>query len=339
MVTRGRDDWEQHKIDVKTELLKRFPVENVDMFMLHYNSRYNQFNRNLLDYKVAWALYDDYHYVKNNGTKYYAAVGPGGSGKTTIMKNAFYFLDDSFNMARIAFEHRKSVEIIDGLQNHQTLLLDEPDDDVSYQSLQGRKLRSMYGKMRFKKFHVGYCATNLMEIPSYIWKKLTGVFFLPYKGVGIFFKDEPMKKIYILDQIRKYYPDEGYNVFWRLARNGQNCIEFKTHRLSPLNPVEEAKYMQEKEDDFERTKREVKEAFGTEKGIPLKQPLDRELVIQRMSDKGYTKEQIGEVLGLSSPYIKELRGEMRRRGAVFGGGKIILPAHEMGENLEAEGHD
>lgn len=323
MVRRGIDNWEGHKEDVRAELLKRklFSPANVDIFMDYYAKKYEPFGRNLIDFRLAWALMDDYFYVKNNGTKWYAIVGIGGTGKTTLTKNLMYFQDSSFRQTpRMAFDYQKFTSHLQSMQKMNGVFLDEPDDDVHPMSAAGRKLRSLCGKARFQHFFIGICATDLSDIPSFIYKKLSGIIFLPYKGKGYFFKDSPEKGIYIIQRIKKEYKDEGYGVFMKLAKHEENCIEFYTHNMSPLSAEQEVKYIDEKTSDYDRTIKELDESLKKNgKSLPDVKTIERDLIIKRMNDAGYTKEEVGYVIGVTTPYVKQLRRELRQRGVELGG--------------------
>ena len=94
---------------------------------------------------------DDYFLVKKSGVRWYACVGDGGTGKTTLGKNICYFFDPTFDNSRIQTTARGIVQQLNKFQkigSMKALLFDEPDESVHFASKEGKLLRSILGKAR-----------------------------------------------------------------------------------------------------------------------------------------------------------------------------------------------
>jgi len=76
------------------------PPTYMAQFMERYNERYNSLGRSHLSYKLAFSLFDDFKFCQKIGTKFYAIIGSGGTGKTTLAENIMHFLDSSFDLTR-----------------------------------------------------------------------------------------------------------------------------------------------------------------------------------------------------------------------------------------------
>jgi len=299
-------NYEQHKIDVYETIKRTYGEVKAKEFTDFYASRYDKFNKAYVYYKCAWLLYDDYKLVCNSGVRWYAFVGDGGTGKTTIAKNVLSFLDDSFNAKRIkttAEEIVKQLEEFPNVGAKKSLLLDEPDESIHPNSTEGRYLRSILGKSRQQQLFLGYCATTLSDIPAYIYKKISGIFFTPYLGQALFFKNRPKEKDYVISDIKEKYSKEGYGIFYRLARS-KGCLSMRTSKFTPLSDDDELEYLKDKSKDYSHTKQEFLQLLRRKK---TNQPSnEREEIIVQMKKEGLTDEQIGKYVGLSRSRITQI---------------------------------
>lgn len=252
MVTRSNVNWEQHKQDIHSIITKRNGIDKANKFIAHYSSRYDKFGRSLMDWKLAFWLMDDYYAVKNIGTRWYACVGEGGTGKTTLLKNVFYFFDETLAPSRVQMDTEgflkqlKKFSVNDSMKG---MFMDEPDDTINTSSNAGKALREVLGKMRQQNLFLGICATDLKDIPIYIFRKLNGIIFLPAQGSYMFFKNNPAKQSYPLQEIRKLYGLLGYKVFYQL-RGRHGCLTGRTYNINPFDAAQEREYKEEKAKDY-----------------------------------------------------------------------------------------
>lgn len=304
MVTRSIINYEQHKEDIREIIVDKYGDRKANKFLEHYGDRFDIHCRSFIDYKLAYRLMDDYHYCKKVGTRWYAFVGVGGTGKSTLAKNVFYFLDKKFSLKHSGTEMKDFIEIIGGFKEEDKLrsaYLDEPDDSIASHSQDGKKVRQIFGKIRQQQLFLGICATDLTDIPKYIFNKLDGIFFTPCLGKGMFFKNRPRKKSYILQEIRKQYQYKGYKVFFQLQKQ-DGCLLFDTQKATPLDN-QEKEYLKSKREDYEKNINE----FLTQKANPIS---ERDKIILNMRKNGKTHEQIATDIGIHRTTVSKILGKL-----------------------------
>ena len=305
MVTRSTENYELHKKELYEIIKSRVGERKADKFIKFYSERYDSFGRSYIDPKLAFDLIDDYYYCQKIGTRWYAFVGVGGSGKSTLARNVFYFLDNTFNLKRSTTEMSDFIKIISSFQEEdklKSIYLDEPDDGVIAHSKQGKVLRRIFGKIRQQKLFIGICATDLKDIPPYIFRKLDGIFFCPSIGKYIFFKNKPKKKSYVLQEIRRKYQEKGYKVFFEQAKEKPRPLSGHTIKPTPLDH-EEQDYLKNKRADYEK---DIKDFLGMENGE--KKLSDRDKIIINMKKKGLKDSEIAENVGLSRSRVTQILG-------------------------------
>lgn len=235
-----------------------------------------------------------------------AFVGVGGTGKTTLAKNVFYFLDPTFNLSRLSTDNMNFIKNIDSLSEMQATLMDEPDDDAAGQSRSGKLLRKIFGKARQANMFVGICATDLTDIPTYIYRKLTHIFFLPSLGKYMLFKNRPKHGSYVIQDIRRNYQQKGYKVFYELSKD-VGCLKGKTIGSTPLSNSEELQYIVNKKQDF---KNDIKKFINQTEDSPKQQlKHTRDTIIMAMKRKGMSDYKISELTGLSRPLVQLINGK------------------------------
>jgi len=310
MVTRSIDNWEKHKQDVYEVLKKKYGEVRATKFISFYKSRYDKFGRSFIDYKLAFQLVDDYHFVKRVGTKWYACVGSGGTGKTTLLKNIMYFLDPTFNVdctTTTVYSFVKKLRDFKTVGSMKALFMDEPDDDLTSNSKAGKVLRKILGKARQQKLFLGFCATDLKDIPPYIFRKLDGIFFLPYWGTGMYFENQPKRKKYVVQEIRNQYGDrgKGYGIFFQKAKD-IGCLRFTTLVKVPLDNEQEKQYLRDKKKDYEL---DIDNMLGIlEPDKKGKKKLDiRTSIIGNMVKNDKSDKEIAADLGLSRARVTQIR--------------------------------
>jgi hypothetical protein len=307
MVTRSNVDYGKHCREVYEFAMQKFGDAKAKKFINHYKSRYDIYNRSFIDYKLAMTLMNDYRFVHRVGTRWFAIVGTGGTGKTTLMKNILYYLDNQFDNSFLAFDIDKMVEIISKLpvvDARRAIGIDEPDDQYHISSKKGKILRKIFGKIRQQKLWLCFCATDLKDIPPYIFRKLDGIFFTPSLGKFMFFKDRPKKKDYAIQFIRNKYSERGYEIFFDMAKK-KRCLSGTTIRDSPFDLNQKDKYLVDKQADF---KNDISNFISmkdvTTVGGPPKRNID--YVVKRLFERGMKKIEIAELCGLTKARISQM---------------------------------
>lgn len=313
-----KQSWKLHQEKIIEDLGDNVDPKRVKKFLEHYKERYDRFNRSFLDWRLAYTLMDDFHYCKRVGTRWFAFVGVGGSGKTTIAKNIFYYLDPKFTLIDLKLNVKEFIRGLgeaDRLGEMRALFMDEPDDDIHPQTDLGRRFRKILGKARQGKYFFGICATDLTDIPPYIFRKIDVIVFTPYLGKYMFFKNRPKIKSYVVQQIRKEYQQKGYQVFFDLQAD-QGCLTGYTRPGTPWTPDEEKEYLVMKEDDFQS---DIKDAIKIieDKEKPRHKQTDRaDKIVIKMLDDGMSNLQIEKVIGVDRREVAKIKKE--HTGAVHG---------------------
>lgn len=309
MVTRSIDNYQKYKEEVFEKIKGIYGEKSATTFINWLSERYDKFNRSFIDYNIALQILDDYLEVKDkNGIITYAVVGIGGSGKTTIAKNIGYLLDPTINPDRIKEDVIEMVEVMDLLPENgalKVIILDEPDSDIQPTSLIGKKFRSILGKLRQQQLFPFYCATDLNDLPSYIYKKVNRLIFCPYKGKAIYFKDDPENEVYTIQFLKNQYRYIGFKAF---LNNKHLGLQFDCSKETPLKEEEEKLYLENKKKNY---KQEISEllALSKEKDPSLKkQKQDRfKLLIEKLKEEGYSDEKIGNMIGLDRTTVNKYR--------------------------------
>lgn len=320
MVTRSDRDWEGHKREVLELIRHKYGEDKASKFIEMYKDRYDKHNRNLIDYKLAFSLTNDYYHVKRHGTKWYAVVGTGGTGKTTILKNIMYYLDPSFKLDRLHTEilpFIKQLNVWERADTLHSIMLDEPDDDYSANSRGGKLLRKIFGKIRQQNLFIGICATDLKDIPPYIYRKLDTIIFCPFKRRAMVFKNKPKKKSYVVQKIRDEYAKKGYDVFFELQRS-KGCTLVNTYNLKPFTVDEEKEYDALKHKDYKKNTENFVSSADDDEAKPALNP-DRQKVIDniiQLSDEGLNHTSIAAKLGYSRQNVSYLLQKYRKTSKI-----------------------
>lgn len=242
------------------KFFNKYGEERSKKFIKYVKLRCDSKKRVYLDKKFMWMLYDDFCLIENSGIRWYAIVGSGGTGKTTVAKNIGRFFDPSFNSARMCFDMDEMVEnlikfpTVDAMKG---ICLDEPDQDIHPSSKKGKKARDILGKARQQKILAMYCATDMYDIPDYIYKKITGIFFCNRKGKAIFYRDQPNDNVFIMSKLKIIYKTHGYKAFYMpdIRKYG---VSGDTMKETPLTVKDGLKYIEKKTSDYEATLKEFK---------------------------------------------------------------------------------
>lgn len=320
MVTRSIDNFGKHKEEIYNLIKDKHGIEKADKFLNHYSARYDKYNRSYIDWKLAYALMTDYNHLQKRGSKWYAYVGVGGTGKTTLMKNVSYFLDPDFNpdtFSRTMNEFVVKLGKLPTVKAKRAIALDEPDDSYHMASKQGKILRRILGKLRQQHLAIGLCATDLNDIPPYIFRKLDGIFFLPNRGKFMFYKNKPKKKSYLIQEIRAEYSKKGYQIFFEL-QNKEGCLTGQTIGGSPYDLDYEKGYLKDKEDDY---RSDIDEFIdNTSKTDEIKEERDRTAQIAlKLREKGFKDKEIGDLIGNCRQTVNEMINKEKKKSNKSGG--------------------
>jgi hypothetical protein len=264
MITKGRDDWEQHKLDLY-EKFKEYDEKAAKEFIEYYSKVWEPFGYQLLDYHICWRLWDNMRIVQRTGVKWYAIVGAGGLGKTWLSWKIAYFLDPKFTLDSCCLTLKEFVLKMKELSadKMRAVVLDEPDINMAAQSKEGQLFANIIGQARQEKMFMIYNATDLAYIPNYIFRKITGLFWCANLGEVYFFEDRPKEYRYTLSEIKwEYYKKKWYSFVERMKSPG--CIPFRTAEKVPFNEEDIGKYLI-------RKKSRIKDSYEIfiNKGEPL----------------------------------------------------------------------
>ena len=302
----------QHIKDVYNRLLP-YGQPMAVKFIKHYRSRFDCYNRSYLNYKIAYSLLDDYYQVKKSGIRWYGCVGVGGTGKSTLGKNLAYWFDKSFTEKQIVTTFRELVTNLRSfptINSMKSILMDEPDSTIHPNSREGKLMRSIFGKARQQQLFMIYCATDMNDIPDWIFKKLSGIFFTPVIGRAMFFKDQPQKKAYIMEKIKQKYKKDGYEIFYKFQKS-KACIPFDTTKRVPLTAEQEAGYITSKANDYDKSLEHVDTLLNHKETHPGRRPPkehedSRIPIIRKLINEGKSYSEIGKLYGVTKTRIGQL---------------------------------
>lgn len=306
MVIQSQLNFVKYKQDIYDTLAPVIGPIRTARFIRRLSEKYDKFGRSFIDYKLALNLLDDYKYVEHSGIKFYACVGEGGVGKTTLMKNVMYWLDSSFDMNRVCYTTK---ELVDNLNEFSSvnamkaILLDEPDTELHSNSRIGKTIQRILSKARQQKLFLGICATDMKDIPPYYWRKVSGLFFIPFAGRGFYFRNRPKLWQYPLQRIRSEYLDKGYRVFFELADKGSSLF-FNSIKETPFTLEEEATYLQRKEEDYISDLQFAKKMYAFAKAKQQITPFEKTII--NMSKMGLKRDYISYIAGITQIKVDEI---------------------------------
>jgi len=314
MVTKSTINYHKHKDDIEQILIRKKP-KLAKNFIDFYSDRFDKHGRSFIDYKLALALYDDYIGVsKKNGMAWYAVLGVGGSGKTTISKNCSYFLDNSFSIDRVKTELLDIIKMFKkyGMTEAKSYVLDEPDLNVNSNSKGGRIARNVFGKARQQKAFMFFCATDFSDIPNFIYKKINRIIFCVKKGKAMLMKDIPQKKIYFIGKLKKEYTQKlSYEVFFNpMFKKYALC--FDSSGYTPLSKEQEKEYDRNKKKDYNDTLL-IAEKILTNQQKSIIQTNPRDLTIWKMHQKGMTNVDIGSFMDISDARVSQIVKQIKHK--------------------------
>jgi len=320
MVMQSNLNWKQHQIDVYNVVAREYSKAFADVFIKFYRKRYNEHDRAYIHWRLAVMLMQDYADTKlENGSRFYGFFGPGGSGKSTLAMNIFYFLDPLFHHKHL---HRKLEHFVEDtlsfppIKALRAVGLDEPDNTHHPNSPVTKKVRELFGEMRQQWLFTGVCATDLADVQGFWWKKFTGIFFVkkisPVRGRAWFFRDDPHRKTYPVQWIKRYWHEKMYNAFEE-AIFKFNAPSFDTMKHLPFPENEATEYLKDKAENFRRTGEEALQLFKNEKDKAKVKPQwkqKRDMVIYKEYKSGTKQTEIANKYGLTQAMVSKICTEM-----------------------------
>jgi hypothetical protein len=331
------DAWILRKEEIRVEVAKYKGEKNAVKFMEYYGRKYDSFQKELLDWRLCMSLFDDYFHCKNKGTRWYGCVGPGGTGKSTLMQNIFYFLDDKFTLEKTNMNIKEFIncldndEIFDGMR---ALFMDEPDDDIHPQTELGKKLRKILGKARQARFFFGTCATDLTDIPPYLFRKIDIILFTPSLGHFMLIKNRPKLREYPIQEVRRDYQQMGYKIFYKVAGE-YSVLNGWTGQAVPFSVEDIDKYKRVKWKDFRSDVKDLQALLNKPDGKQVKAgsnfaeaPIHEarhkktlEVAVMRYRKLGHTQAETAVAFGMGVGWVKELEARVRIESVMLSGGK------------------
>ena len=307
MVTRSVEDFNQHCKDIYKQFAKKYGKKKAWEFINFYYNRYKKFNRSMLAYKTAWSIYDDYKQVMKTGIRWYAFVGTAGQGKSTLAKNVLYFLDNTFNERRTCTTYNA---LIKKMRRHpkdamKSFLMDEPEP-VHPMSKEGKWVSTILGKSRQQKVFIAFCATKMNDIPSFIYRMITGIFFVSKTGEAFFFKDRPKEYVYVINDIKEGYAKKGYKIFFQFAKS-KGCVRMHTTRHLPQTKDEIKSYEKNKWEDYANDMDEYLKFKKKEKDDNIAPKKDTRMdIIKQMLHNGLSTKDIAKNVGITQRRVQQL---------------------------------
>ena len=301
MVTRSIDDYNKHKEDIRKHYLglgvKR---KSVNKFMNYYSKLYDSHKRTFIPFKLAWWLFDRKNWVTNKNQHYWFAIigRTGGEGKTTLGEHILYFLDPTFTPDRITLNYDsfiKKVKEITLIQDFPGILLDEPENKTHPQSEKGREMKDILGKIRQLNLLVGNCANNLMEVPSFVYDRLSTICYVNNKHRFWFWdsmKDSP--KYTIIEDLKTGFKREGHAIFKNKKILSRAYL--KNQQFSDKLPFDIKKYLGRKNKDLMN---DINHYLSNgHKKVDPKKALNK-----RLKGQGRTQKERAEIVGVSTKTI------------------------------------
>jgi hypothetical protein len=310
MVVRSTVNYHEHLMGVYKETIKKRGLSDAKKFISIYRNRYDSYNRSFIDYKLGWKLMDLRTKIKK-GTLHIGIVGLGGIGKSYLAKNMSFFLDEYFDVTQdvkvTSYKVMKRIDKLPKKDCRRCIIADEPDNSYHPMSKNGKQLASIIGQWRIMGLYFIICATDLKDIPLYIYNKLRYLIFVPYHGAAWWFEDKPKQLQYNLLDIRKDYVKMGFKAFTKRYYDSSCDIKlFNTHDALPIHKVKEEIYEDNKLFNLDKS---IKDYLSENKpklnakGRKLK---EQTIIIKKLHEKGFNQNMISSLFNLSKGRVSQI---------------------------------
>jgi len=169
--------------------------------------------------------------------------GKEGAGKSTLIMQAAYYCDPSFNIDRIAFTPNEFKKAILAASKYTSIVYDEAYSGLQARaamSLINRTLVSMMAEIRQKNLFLFIIAPSFFDVDKYIAIFRSRALISVYTGDNFergffkFYNEEKKKELYIVGK-----------KFYQYPKNGMGSPNFKG-RFTMFKPVNDAEYRKRK---------------------------------------------------------------------------------------------
>ena len=203
--------------------------------------------------------------IKQDWDMTFLCDGKEGAGKSTLILQAAYYCDPSFNIDRIAFTPKEFKKNVLAADKYSSVVYDEAYSGLQARaamSLINRTLVSMMAEIRQKNLFLFIVAPSFFDMDKYIAIFRSRALFSVYTGENFergffkFYNEERKKELYILGKKFYVYPKSGmgspnfqgkFTMFKPVSDT-----EYKKRKLNALN--ERMDKQSNKEADTERLK-------------------------------------------------------------------------------------
>ena len=298
------DGWKEHVRQIYAE---KYTPRQADLFVSYISLVYDKHQKNFLPHRLMWRLFDSYNKVtKKDQEQWFGSFGRGGYGKTTVIKNVLYFLDPTFCQERVCTSSDEFIKVLSTILKMEdegrfkAILLDEPSKETHALSKEWLITSDVLGQIRQANLFVGVCATDLNNVKSNLYSKLTGIFAFRKMFAYDYYDEEKTEGI--TGQIKKEYDKtHTYEVFHKpfIFRRAY----LKNEKSFPHTPIdcELAEYKALKRKAFLE---KVDKLQGMNKEDKLTMKVDAlDKTIKRKIDGGMTEAQVAEWIGISQPSV------------------------------------
>lgn len=314
--TRSVDNYEKFLKELTKEFNNRYGKHYTEKYINFIRQRYDKFDRVFLDKNVMFKLRDDFASVRGGNIIFYLCVGLGFVGKTTFFKNVAYFFDDKFRNKNLGWGFDDMVDILQEFTIKESffraLIVDEPTDFPHPQSRKGKKFTEIMGQVRQLSPVLLFCSTDFKDMPPTIMRKLHGLFYLNVQGHGYFIRNAPEDNEYPLDEFKRKFNKEGYQVINDILNKFPN-LEFNTSAACVMDNVDvdgEKKYKKDKLHQLQKSIKDYKKIKDVGSGrfvhLTEEEKEERYKKIAKWLSDGETYGMIAQKLNLSSRQITNI---------------------------------
>jgi len=332
-------DWDKHTQQVYDYWLPKHGEGYAKQFLEFYKNRFEQYKKPLINHRLAWALLDDFYATKyQSGMRWFGCVGVGGSGKSTLVMNMARYLDPSFGLDRIKNSMFDWVELIKKIPINamKSVVIDEPDDTHHPLSKEGKKLREVVGKARQHQLFCFFCATDLSDIPNYIFKKLSGIIFTPKLGQAMLFVNRSEDGKFVVQDIRNEYQNfKTYSIFYNYSKRG-DVLRFPTYNITPFSNKEFREYENAKAKDYERS---LNDFVNIGKGGGIKPELSKKDKIIILLEAGMPIKNIVKSQKTAEQYVGRIKKELLEKTNQPTEYNLYNTLDKVNKTKEGEGFD
>ena len=292
-----------------------YPKKYVEIYEHYISKKYDNLKQTYLDSRLMWRLFDDHLQLRQDNILFYAIVGLGGSGKTTLGCNMAYFHDSKVDGTSICWGFEDMVKRFDDwrdnkgeMEKRRALIIDEPNEVPNPTSSKGKALAEILGQLRQVNPIIIFCSTDMKDIPPTAFRKLKCILYIKSRGTAVYIRDDPYRDQYYLSDLKKMYLQKGYKAFKDLISKTNypflkvNCM--KNNIIQDTDPNFNLTYYRDKRKALDSS---VKTFINGKKAIPK----SRKPKIIELHNQGMKNNDIARELQITIGYVKDTIREMR----------------------------